>query len=200
MNRFWEGKVVIMPPVSTAKLERQGIEFLRKVAPSHLSMPRVLDVLDIVENILPYTLGIRTYPASPEELGPREGATDPTSDEGTDILILNSLWNDLLGGGRQANRARATIMHEIAHAYLHAPIVRRVLASATKPILPRARREEIPVYQDPEWQAWTLAGCMIMPSKTLLMLDDLSPRNVGEIYGVSESFATAHLRRSKIGK
>ncbi len=200
MSKFLDELVFIMPPSSTAALERRATEFLLQVAPSHLKRPSALEVLDLAENILPQKLGIRVYPASPQELGPREGATDPTSDEGIEVLIHERVWEELLAGGRRANRARATVMHEIAHAYEHVPFVRRFLSSFTKPLLPRVRREELPVYRDQEWQAWTLAGCMMMPRQTLLMLKDLSTANVAEVYEVSEDFAAVHLRRLKLLK
>jgi Zn-dependent peptidase ImmA (M78 family) len=87
----------------------------------------------------------------------------------------------------------------VSHAVLHVPVVRRRLASPHRDLLlARVRRGSIPAYRDPEWQAWALAGCILMPRRTVKMLPDRSLSSLAHIYGVSEEFAQSHLRRLKV--
>jgi hypothetical protein len=62
-------------------------------------------------------------------------------------------------------------------------------------LLPRARRESIRPFEDPEWQAWTLAGCILAPLRTLRMIESRVPWTLAPVYGVSEKMMESHLRR-----
>lgn len=198
MRRFLDELVFDMPAVSMAALEQRGETLLRQYAPSHLLSPGSLDVLFLVEKLFPQ-YGIHVYPASQKELGPREGATDPEGDEDIDILIAESLWEDFLSGGTLAHRSRATVIHEFSHADQHVPVVRERLRSPFRDfLLARVQRRAIPAYRDPEWQAWALAGCILIPRATINMLRDQSVQNLSRIYQVSETFVSSHLRRLKL--
>ncbi len=53
----------------------------------------------------------------------------------------------------------------------------------------------MPAFSDPEWQAWALAGAILMPRRTVAMLTDQSAHSVAATYHVSEKFAAVTLRR-----
>lgn len=150
-QRFLDERVFTMPAVSMRALEMLGEEILSRLAPETLREPTPLDVLDLVDRGL-QEVGIHVYPASAEEIGPREGATDPSGTGDVVILIHEDTWDDLLTGGRRAYRARATVIHEVSHAIVHVPVVRRRMRSPNRDLLlSRVRRGEIRSYTDPEW-------------------------------------------------
>ena len=65
-------------------------------------------------------------------------------------------------------------------------------------LLTRMHDSQIPVWENPEWQAFALAGHIAMPKMQVLKLQDRSPEAVGAFFGVSASFARNHLKRCKI--
>jgi Zn-dependent peptidase ImmA (M78 family) len=61
--------------------------------------------------------------------------------------------------------------------------------------LARVERDALPAFCDPEWQAWALAGAILVPRKSVAMLSGRSPQIVAETYRVSEKLAAVRLRR-----
>src|SRR5688572_8972950 len=121
--------VFAMPPVSTAMLERLGDAVLGDIAPHMIERgPAALDVLHLVDHVLP-RFNIHVGPADPAQLGDNEALTDPSGDDEIDILLRDDHWQHLLDGGRRGHRPRATVMHEVSHAILHVPVIRRRRAS-----------------------------------------------------------------------
>ena len=116
MSDLFDEEVIPMPPVSVAMLEEIADAVLALVAPDHLVVPRSLDLLHLAEHVLPGH-GIHVEAASAAEMGHREGLTDPVSDgRNINILIVESLWRELILTPSNAVRARATILHELGHA------------------------------------------------------------------------------------
>jgi len=190
--------VIVMPPMSTAAIEEVGLAVVRELHPEALERPMALDVLYLVDQVLPQ-YGIHVYPADPAELQQEEGLTNPAGDGEIEILIREEYWTNLTLGGRRANRAKATVLHEFGHAVLHVPVIRRRRVHPNAELLlRRVPAGAIKPFRNPEWQAWTFAGAVAMPRTTLKMLDDLSPEVVAETYQVSEDFARGHLRRLKL--
>lgn len=184
-----------MPPMSMAAIETIGEIVVEEFFPEMFTSPKALDYISLVEEILP-ARGIHVVPASVDELVDCEAATPPDGDGEINILIRDAHWRALHRGGRQANRARATLIHELAHAVLHVPVVRRRrLLEESEFTLRRVRRDAIPAYSDPEWQAWALAGCIVAPRRAIRMLPGTSINALPAIFGVSEDFIWSHLRR-----
>lgn len=200
MSDLLDEHVPRMPPVSIAALEQVAERTLELLDPAALQEPRAVDWRALVDTVL-QQFKIFIYPAHSDQLEDRLAFTDSSGATGDDINILLSfdLWNDLVAGGRLANRAHATVAHELAHAILHVPVIRRraVLPNADL-LLNRVRREEIKAFEDPEWQAWALAGCVLAPRKTLEMLSTSSIAVAADIYGVSEAMLRSHLKRLKL--
>jgi hypothetical protein len=191
--------VLRMAPISMRAIERIGVSILETLCPEALERPTRLDVQRLVEHELP-RYEIHVYPVAQSELPNEEAVTYPQEATGEVVVaIREEIFNELLAGGRRAHRARATLMHELGHAVLHARILReRLDHPAAIQLLARVPSERIKPYCNSEWQAWALAGCVLMPRRTLEMLRSLSPVYVGQIYGVSEAFALAHLKRLKL--
>ena len=140
MSTLLTEPVFEMPPISTARIESLGLGLLSIIQPEALDTPMAVDVLRAVEHVLP-PLGIHVTPADPAELRDCEAVTDPSGTGPIEILVAEPVWDALLAGGRKANRARTTVMHEVGHAVLHVPVVRRRNA------LPE--RDNIPIWEPP---------------------------------------------------
>lgn len=113
---------------------------------------------------------------SREELGDEEGRTFPEQNR---MMIREDVYERAIQG---SGRDRFTIIHEIAHLFLHDGVVPSF-----------ARSEDVQTYEDPEWQADCFAGEFLMP------LDSLRNLEVGEIvdeFGVSFTAASFQKRKS----
>lgn len=187
-----------MPPLAMSVIEHIGEQTLAELCPAALEKPIALDVLELAERVLP-RYGINVTPASAVELGDRVGATLSQGQREIEILIDSNLWEELKVGGRIANRARATVLHEVGHAILHVPVIRRRMKSPVGQALNRRiDRNELLPYEDPEWQAWALAGCIAAPRKTIEMSAARTLDGVARVYGLSPSMVSSHLRRLKL--
>jgi hypothetical protein len=186
--------VVAMPPMSMRCLETLAEAVVGQFQPSALIAPEPIALADWVDRLLP-PFGVHVSPAGAEELDGRVAATYPSGNAESEILVLEYIWHEIVSDPR-AYFSKATVMHEIAHAILHVPVLRQISrAPESEFALAPVRRGAIPAYADPEWQAWTLAGAIMMPRPTLAMLDDRSAGGVAAAYQVSEKFAVVRLKR-----
>jgi IrrE N-terminal-like domain len=199
MGSFLDEEVPPVNPLGMAAVVELGRCFLEQLAPEVLAAPHRLDVLDLVDTRLP-KFGIHVCPASREELGDRDGATDPHGSGEVTILVSEEVWDQLGQPAPQSHYARSTVCHEIGHAVIHVPVLRRRLLITD--VLARTQRAKLPAYQDPEWQAWAFSGAILMPSSTLRMLQSgqggLSLELVSRTYEVSTGMASSHLKRLKL--
>ena len=191
-----------MPAVSIASLERLGQELLSELFPAALLTPAAIDVLDLADHKL-QRYDIHVVPVDAAELPGRHAATDPVDrGRGIEILVEQELFDGLVRPGRAGNMARGTVLHEVGHAILHVPVVRaQIRATRHVPELAlnrMVRRDSIPPYRDPEWQAWTLAGCIAAPRAMIEMTGTLDAAQLGDLFGISSKFMKAHLRRLKM--
>lgn len=198
MTDFLSEEVPPVRPLSVAAIEELGSCFLEQLAPEVLAKPQALNVCKLIDTVLPH-FGIHVAPASREELGNRAGATDPKGDDEINILVSESVWNNLDESAPICYFARTTVCHEIGHAVLHVPVLRRRLLQTDS--LARTQRGKLRAYEDPEWQAWAFAGSILIPSPTLKKLSDkndgLTLESVSETYDVSQQMARSHINRLK---
>lgn len=198
MSSFLEEEVPPVNPLGVAAIEELGRCFLDQLAPEMLTKPQPLNVLDLVDTRLP-KFGIHVCPAAREEIGYRDGATDPRGDGETTILVTEEVWEALELAAPKSYYARSTVCHEIGHAILHVPVLRRRLLLSG--VLARTQRANLKPYEDPEWQAWAFAGTILMPSASLRILHAkhklLTPEVVSDSFEVSTKMAESHLRRLK---
>ena len=167
-----------MPPLSRDSIERVAELFLEEVAPATLETPCRLDVADLVDHVLP-CYGIHFSPA---ELADSEALTDPSGSGPVEILMDVEQFNALPLLDRKANRPRSTACHEIGHALIHVPVIRKRRDRSPQlahMALQRVDRREIEAFRCAE---------------TLITLGTSSPDLVAATFGVSTALAAQRLR------
>lgn len=185
--------VVPMPPLSKADIVRIAGVTLQEFEPEAVLRPRPVDVVRLVDHVLP-AHNIDVYPATADELPGQEAHTQPFQRNPT-VLIRQDQWAYLMRGGGSGLRARATVAHELGHVVLHVPVLRRRRDSPDGAMeLTRVDPAKVKTYADPEWQAWCFAGAFLVPPHTLARLDPITPENIAATYQVSERFARWVLR------
>jgi hypothetical protein len=200
MSELLDECVPRVAPLATAVIERIGIEVLKLISPEALTKPTRVDLAAVVDGALE-RFGVFFAPAFSDRLEDRAAITIADGDEKSDIdiLISHELWSAIRAAGREANMARATVAHELAHAILHVPSLRKSMNRLPeKSGLSRMRRGDLKPFEDPEWQAWALAGCILMPRTTLETLAGHSLQFVADTYGVSVAMLRSHLKRLKL--
>ncbi len=186
--------VIAMPPMSLKCLEMLAETVVEVFQPDALVMPQPIQVRDWIDRLLP-RFGIHVMPASYEELGDRVAATCVAGDWESEILVSPWIYENLADEERP-HFARSTVIHELAHAILHVPILRAASCGSYGPMaFPQVDRKQLSESEDPEWQAWALAGAILMPRRAIGMLPNRLPRSVSDAFYVSEKFAEVRLER-----
>lgn len=187
--------VIPMPAMSTAAIVDYCNNLLSLYAPQLLAQPTMLNVPVFMDWLGQFK--IHTYPACDEELNGNEGLTFPADDGTTTILLSEEQYEALDFPDRRAHRARCTALHEGGHALLHIPVIRNRKVYAPQHAFARVSSQQLKPYHDPEWQAFTFAGCTAMPVPALRMLapSQRNPWDLSTIFGVSPDLAGQHLRR-----
>ncbi len=199
MTDFLNEQVPPVNPLSMASVDELARCFLEQFSPETLANPGPLDISKLINEELP-EYGIHVYPASREEIGDRSGATDPAGNNEIIILVSEEVWDNLEKPAPECYYAKTTICHEIGHAVLHVPIIRRKLLRTE--VLSLVKRGNIPAYEDPEWQAWAFAGALLIPSVMLNKLkstknNNLTVEMISSIFEVSKPMVRSHLKRLK---
>ena len=143
MSSFLDEEVPPVNPLGVAAIEELGRCFLEQLAPEMLVKPQPLNVLDLVDTRLP-KFGIHVCPASRQELGNRDGATDPKGDGEITILVAENVWDEIELPTPKSHYARSTVCHEIGHAVMHVPVLRRRLLLSD--LLARTKRVKLRAY------------------------------------------------------
>lgn len=197
MSTFLSEDVIEVPPLSLREIERRAGEVRGLLAALAGTTNPALPWAELVDRHLPRA-GLLFYPASEAELRDCEAATDPSGDGAIHILMRPELYESLTDAGPRGNRARATAAHELGHAVLHVPYIRKQRGLGREKALVRVARARLEAFRDPEWQAWAFAGCLLIPRASIQALGDCSPAEISRIHGVSAQFTAAHMARLKL--
>ncbi|MDQ3221866.1 MAG: ImmA/IrrE family metallo-endopeptidase [Gemmatimonadota bacterium] len=194
MSAIGGEEVLVVPPARKAEIEELADSLLHRLCPANLQEPQPLDALALIDQLEHF--GIHFMPGSFEEMGHRIGLAVPSGDGPVNVLIREDQWESLLAGGRRANMSRATVAHELGHALIHVPFVRRKLKyPGGQNTLNRVSSMEIPAYLNSEWQAWMFAGALLAPRQALMKVLPLSVHRVAEVFEISMDLASRHVRR-----
>jgi Zn-dependent peptidase ImmA (M78 family) len=192
MSDIFGETVIAMPPISLGYLETLGEAVVATFQPDALCGPQPIKVREWIDDLLP-RFGIHVMPASYEELGERVAVTYAAANAQSEILVSPWIYDNLADEERP-HFARSTVIHELAHAILHVPLLRN-RSEGSREITKRLDRRQLAEASDPEWQAWAMAGAILMPRRTIAMLPDRSPRSVADAFFVSQKFAEVRLER-----
>ena len=177
-------------PTSRKKLDRWADRFLTEHYSTVLE-DRPLDVEHLVDVHL--ARHHRVYIVVEDLPHGVEGIT-----ELPDRLILPSKVHDKL---REDGRARFTGVHEAVHAMIHLPhLAARYVSRAQQRL---HRREELPPYLDPEWQANYGAAALLMPARAVWDVierygDD--PKRLMSRFGVTYTAADIRMDDAREGR
>ena len=200
MSSFLNEESFRVSPLSSARIEAVAQAALLAFCPEVLASPQPVPIARLVDEILPRS-GIHFYPATGEELGNREAATDPTGGKGDEIVVLveQRYYDALFSHSRDGNRARSTVGHELGHVFLHVPMVRDLRAqhSGQNVMLARAKRGDLAAFEDAEAQAWAFARFFLMPTQALLTRLRAGQFGVAGTFGVSEAMLQSRLKRMR---
>lgn len=177
-------------PMSKQDLVELADELLRLLQPEALDRPVPIDLVRLIapDGPVERRLGIRVLEVSPRALKP--GAEAAASSQF--ILIRSDQWSLLHRGGPAAFRARATVAHELGHAVLHSSYLASSETAKRAALVPR---RDLRAFEDPEWQAWTLAQAFLIPLRVARKMADRSPAALSEAFKVSLPFAEGYARR-----
>jgi len=125
-----------------------------------------------------------------------------TDSEKMTCVISSEMMDDPF----QMKFARSTIAHEIAHVLTHVPEFRkkrailRSIHDNDHMSLRLHREENVPIYRNPEWQAWRYAGALLMPESTFrtAVKDGANEGDLSELFQVNRAFVRTRARALKI--
>ena len=159
--------VPVVRPLSRQAIERTATNLVSQLHDQTLTEARPLPILQICEFCLEKICGVSF---AVDYLSPgREGCFD-----GTELILDNETYERALVGDP---RARFTCAHEFSHAYLHRTQLKYLNGLSDVRLY---RRGQIKAYQDPEWQANTMAAALLMPGPAMrLLMNDLIPGATG---------------------
>lgn len=185
-------KVIKFKPVSKSYLNTLGNNILKKYFPEVFKKPMETDIQRFFECDLPKMINIKTgYDYLPNGI---DGFTDSENS----IVELN-----LIEDPNNKCFCRSTTAHESSHGILHVPALQKyskylkLEKHSSQPALKLHRQSELKPYQDPEWQAWQLAGALLMPEKMIrqTISENCSIHEIARIFGVNTVFVKERLRK-----
>jgi len=136
-------------------------------------------IVEFMENVMPKMFpGFNYEIVDDDELEGKEGLTLPHEKL---IVLPNVVYTEALAG---RGRARFSVAHEVSHYFL---IDDGNIAFARYNM-------SIPTYQNPEWQANTLASEILIVPKLSVGMSCVDIENA---FGVSNAAAKVHLKQKK---
>jgi hypothetical protein len=141
------------------------------------------------------------------------GFTYHVSDElpheifGVTNCIERKVWiNAELTESNNMRLLRSTAAHETAHCIIHAPQIERAGAlkifrqTKTDDSPKLYRKDDVPVFKNPEWQAHRFAGALLMPAGPVVQLarTGAGVLDMAEQFNVHPAFVKSRLRALKL--
>jgi hypothetical protein len=173
------------------KIEAYATRRLERFYPDRLKEPGATPVEDFLEIQIPLYLPVAVDVASLPY--PTEAVTTPDNGLFEARVILDpAVYERLMDGD---GRARFTAAHEAAHAIFHRKEIRSDLPNG----MPQGlyRKANIPLYNNPEWQANKFAVALLMPApmvREAAQTLGLNVRALAKTFKVSEMSMGFRLR------
>lgn len=180
-------------PTSKKALEKKSTELLKKIYPKALENPIEIDIETLYEIHIPKMTGVKTgyKKLPPKILGETNGKTMTS-------FVSIDLYNATDKVGKC--RCRATIAHESSHCILHASQFKYLSTLISDRDAVHLRKENLRPFEDPEWQAWYLAGAIMMPKGPF---SELYSKCDGNLYEMARAYnlnpSMVEVRAAKLG-
>jgi len=159
------GTIPPVRPMSWLAVVRFADDTVERHFASHVRDCRPIPVQEFLEHVLPTFYNVDEGVS--DELPPGiEGITYPKNRRGNPEIVLSSAVYENLC--QDQPRARFTATHECGHGIMHIRQVGTQLVDGTHPVL--YRRDQLPAYLSPEWQANVFASTFLMPTKALMAI------------------------------
>jgi IrrE N-terminal-like domain len=146
-------------PMSRKDIEDYADRVNTKYHPGALEQPIPIPVVGFFDYVLYDDYDLETGVA---DLG--DGIEGITYPDGR-VYVDARTYEGAVGGN---GRARFTIGHEAFHGMRHRKQIRNKLVHSGKLVL--HRRNSLPAFRDPEWQANVFAGAFLMPAAMVRLL------------------------------
>lgn len=181
------------------EIDQIALNIIKQYQPLILESPQAFDVELFFEHDLEDRSGLEaSYADLPF------GIYGMTDSENREVCVSKALMDS----PHKIAFARSTIGHECGHVLIHVPeftkrkAVLRSVQDKKDVDLAMYRKEDIPTYQNPEWQAHHFSGALLMPAATVKMAlkDNATVQELAEIYQVTVPFVKARLRALDIRK
>ncbi len=188
----------LFQPTSGDKIELLATKIISQYQPEVLTGNAAFDVNRFVDTKLEDMTGVT--PIYTNDLPPEIfGLTDSAENR---LEIQAALAEDPFS----VNFFRSTLAHETGHCIMHVPQLRTIKRNQVfrqakgDDSIQLYRKDNIPVYCNPEWQAWRFAGALLMPEKPLRMMimDGVSQSDIAEYLAVNISFLKVRLKALKM--
>jgi hypothetical protein len=185
-------QVLIATGRSGSQIDSLALSVVKRYQPEMLTRPQAFEVERFFELDLPFMTGIAT------DYQTLAGGVHAYTDINEMVCVVSL---DLVESPRQYKFLRSTLSHEIGHCHMHVPEFRKRKAAAKfiqeGPQTLRLYREDVvPVYANPEWQAWRYAGALMMPRESILIAasNGASRADMANIFEVHEPFVETRLK------
>ncbi len=184
--------------MSGLQIDNFATNIIARYQPEVLKGGKAFDVLRFVDTKLEDLAGVT--PVYSNELPPEiYGLTDSANKQ---VIFQEDLATD----ESSVNFFRSTQAHETGHCFLHVPQLQQrsrtqVFRQAKgEDSIHLYRKDDIPIYRNPEWQAWRFAGALLMPENPLRMMlhDGASFEDISETFEVNIPFLKTRLKALKI--
>lgn len=191
-------RIVIANPRSGRQLDTMALEIVKSFQPDILAEPAAFDIERFFDCALEAITEIKTdYRPLPD------GIYGYTDSETMESVISTELMED----PAQLFFARSTMSHEAGHAIIHVPEFRLKKAILTSihnaqhgAALRLHRESDVPIFKNPEWQAWRFAGALLMPAVAIreAIRRGNGLRELARLFQVNPAFVETRLRALKI--
>lgn len=190
-------RVLLAEPTSGAKLDKFAFDLVKAYQPHVLQDIQSFDIETFFECHLEHLTGVTT---GYKELSYNiHGYTDI---EALECMVASVLVDD----PTKIQFLRSTQSHESAHSLLHVKQFKqkkaflRFIHDKDHANLRLHREESVPLYCNPEWQAWRLGSALLMPTPMIrkAVNEGYSIVDLSEVFNVSAAFVVSRLRGLKI--
>jgi len=194
-----DNMVPIATPKSGAGIDLDAQRLIARIQPEALKKPSSFDIESFFDLDFKRLTGIDPdYRYLPPGI---HGFTD--SDKKECVISASLMESD---NKNNIYFVRSTMAHEVSHAIIHIPEFRqkkallRSIHDDDHASLKMYRQSDIPIYQNPEWQAWRHAGALLMPAIPFkkLITEGASVREMANVFGVNPAFIQTRARALKI--